>query len=139
MSAVSDGKLDEVATALVDQSAKMAAYEADQAKNISVIHEVMSKEVRDMHGSITSVNTSIQGRMARIEQVIDLQMINAPAGESRQAPGGARGYQIRIPCPKQWNQTILKNGETGFLPWRKSFELQVRAILAGLGVVLEAF
>ena len=38
MAAVSDGKLDEVATALVDQSAKMTAYEADQAKNILVIH-----------------------------------------------------------------------------------------------------
>ena len=75
--------------------------------------------------------------MARIEQVVDLQIIKAPAGGSRQAPGGARGYQIRIPDPKQWNLTILKNGETGFLPWRKSFELQVRAIWAGLDVVLE--
>ena len=65
-------------------------------------------------------------------------MQNHQVGESRQAPGGARGYQIRIPDPKQWNLTILKNGGIGFLPWRKSFKLQVRAIWAGLDVVLEA-
>ena len=54
------------------------------------------------------------------------------------APGGARGYQIRIPDPKAWNLTVLKNGESGFLPWRKSFDLQVRAIWAGLDQVLES-
>ena len=91
ISAVSDGKLDEVATALVEQSAKMTAYEADQAKNIDVIHRVMRNEVSQMHGDVTVLNTSIQSRMARIEQAVDMQMTSAPAGESR---GGARGYQI---------------------------------------------
>ena len=100
MSAVSDGKLDEVATALVEQSAKMTAYEADQAKNIDVIHRVMRNEVSQMHGVVTVLNTTIQSRMARIEQAADMQMTSAPSGERRQGSGGARGYQIRVPDPK---------------------------------------
>ena len=64
--------------------------------------------------------------------------MNTPVEGDRQGPGGARGYQIRVPDPKSWNLTILKNGESGFLPWRKSFEFQVRAIWAGLDVVVEA-
>ena len=34
--------------------------------------------------------------------------------------------------------TVLKNGESGFLPSGKSFDLQVRAIWAGLDQVLES-
>ena len=91
-----------------------------------------------MHQCHTEVNTTTLGRVSRLEQAVDMQMQNHTVGESRQAPGGARGYQIRIPDPKQWNLTILKKGETGFLPSRKSSELQVRAIWAGLDVVLDA-
>ena len=116
MGAVSDGKLDEVATAIIEQRAKLAAYEVEQELKVGVIHEILSKEVRSMHGSITDVNTTTLGRMARLEQGVDMQMTSQPFGESRQAPGEARGYQIRIPAPEQWNLTILKNGETGFLP-----------------------
>ena len=58
------------------------------------------------------------------------------AGNSS-AHGGARGYQICIPDPTACNLTVLTNGEIGFLPWRKSFELQVRAIWAGLDFLLE--
>ena len=116
----------------------MEAYKVDQKLKVDVIHEILSKEVRSMHGSITEVNTMTLARMDVIERVVGTKMQNRPVGEGGNAPGGARGYQIRIPDPKQWNLTVLKDGETRFLPWRKSFELQVRTIWAGLDVVLEA-
>ena len=56
----------------------------------------------------------------------------------RSSAGGARGYQIRIPDPNAWNLTVLKNGESGFLLWRKSFDHKVRTIWAGLDQVLES-
>ena len=31
----------------------MDTYKADQAKAVSIIHEILSKEARNMHGSIT--------------------------------------------------------------------------------------
>ena len=138
MAAVGDGKLDDIATALIEQQGTMEAYKADQAKNIDVIHKVMRNEVSLMHGDVKVLNITLQGRMAAVEHVVQQQMMNTPVGDSRQAPGGARGYQIRVPYQTSWNLTVLKNGETGFLPWRKSFELQVRAAWAGLDVVLEA-
>ena len=102
----------------------MDAYKTDQAKNIDVIHHVMRNEVSQMHGDVTLLNTTLQTRMGAVEHIVLQQMINTPVGDSRQAPGGARGYQIRVPDPKSWNLTVLKNSETGFLPWRKSFELR---------------
>ena len=116
----------------------MASYEADQAKNISVIHTVMSGEVRTMDGAVTQLGTTMNHRMGHVEHIVQQQMMNTPVDGSRQSPLGARGYQIRVPDSKSWNLTVLKNGEAGFLPWWKSFELQVRAIWAGLDVVLEA-
>ena len=128
MAAVSDGKLDGVASKLVEQEDKMtgfavamASYEADQAKNIQVIHTVMSGEVRTMHGDVTQLGSTLNHRMGQVEHIVQQQMMNAPVDGGRQSPGGARGYQIRVPDPKSWNLTVLKNGETGFLPWRKSF------------------
>ena len=137
LATVSDGKLDTVATKLIAQEALLEEFKADHAKNIQVVHTIMSSEVRDMHGNVTQLGSTLNQRMGQIEHIVQQQMMNAPV-DGRQAPGGARGYQIRVPDPKSWNLTILKNGETGFLPWRKSFELQVRAIWAGLDVVLEA-
>ena len=130
VSANSDGKLDKVASAIIEQRATMEAYKVDQKLKVDVIHEILSKEVLNMHGSISEVNTMTIARMDTMERVVGTQMQNRPVGEGCNAPGGARGYQIRIPDPKQRNITVLKNGETGFLPWRKSFELQVRAIWA---------
>ena len=63
MSAVSDGKLDEVATAIIEQRGIMDAYKVDQALKVGVIHEVLSKGRRSMHGSIAEVNTKTLGRM----------------------------------------------------------------------------
>ena len=137
LATVSDGKLDTVATKLIAQEALMEDFKADHAKNIQVVHTIMSSEVRDMHGTLQQFSATLNQRMAQLEHVVQQQVMNAPV-DGRPAPGGARGYQIRVPDPKAWNLTILKNGETGFLPWRKSFELQVRAIWAGLDVVLEA-
>ena len=75
--AVSDGKLDEVASQLVDQSDKMtgfkvamASYAADQAKNIQVIHTIMSGEVRTMHGEVTHLGTTLNHRMGQVEQFV---------------------------------------------------------------------
>ena len=134
VSAVSDGKLDEVANAIIEQRATMEAYKVYQNLNVDVIHEILSKEVRSMHGSITEVNTMTLARMDHLERAVGAEMQRRPADASSSscAPGGARGYQICIPNPKSWNLTVLKNGESGFLPWRKPFELQVRAIWAGL-------
>ena len=129
VTSVSDGMLDEVARALIDQMATMDAYKIDQKLKVDVIHEVLSKE-------IIEVNTMTLSRIERFEQAV---MAQRPVeGGPSSTHGGARGYQLRIPDPKQWNLTVLKNGENGLLPWRKSFELEVRAIWAGLDVVLEA-
>jgi hypothetical protein len=98
----------------------------------------MSNEVRTMHGEVTQLDGEMKHRMGQVEHVIQQRMMNTPVEGERQGPGGARGYQIRVPDPKSWNLTRFKNRESGFLPWRKSFELQVRAIWAGLDVVLEA-
>ena len=126
MAAVSDGKLEEVASQLIGQEDKvtgfavaMASYEADQANNIEVIHGIMSVEVRTMHGDVTQLDTTMNHRMGHVEHIVQQQMMNSPVDGSRQSPGGARGYQICVPDPKSWNLTVLKNGETGFLPWRK--------------------
>ena len=54
--AVSDGKLDEVASAIIEQRATMEAYKVDQKLKVDVINEILSKELRNMHGSITEVN-----------------------------------------------------------------------------------
>ena len=74
---VSDGKLDEVASQLVEQSDKMtgfevamSSYEADQAKNIQVIHTIMSGEVRTMHGEVTHLGTTLNHRMGQVEQFV---------------------------------------------------------------------
>ena len=134
LSMVSDGKLDAVATKLVEQETLMNEFKQDAKKNVSVIHGIMSSEVRSMHGEVCNLQSEMKMRMQQAETCIQQ---NTPVDGARQGPGGARGYQIRVPDPKSWNLTILKNGEFGFLPWRKSFELQVRAIWAGLDVVLE--
>ena len=83
MGAVSDGKFDEVATAIIAQRTKMTEYEFDQKLKVSVIHEVLSEEVRKMHQSHTEVNTTTLGRVSRLEQAVDMQMQNHPVGESR--------------------------------------------------------
>ena len=138
LSAVSDGKLEQVASVLIEQQATLDKYRVDQDLKVGAAREVLSIEVRKMHQSHTEVNTVTLGRMDQLELVVGAQMRDRPVDWNFSSPGGARGYQIRIPDPKLWNLTVLKNGETGFLPWRKSFELQVRAIWAGLDVVLEA-
>ena len=63
MAAVSDGKLDDVASKLIAQEALMSEYKADQAKNIQVIHTVMSGEVRTMHGDVTLLGSTLNQRM----------------------------------------------------------------------------
>ena len=45
----------------------MASYEADQARNIQVIHTIMSGEVRFMHGDITQLSTTLNHRMGQVE------------------------------------------------------------------------
>ena len=87
MAAVGDGELDDIATALIEQQATMDAYKADQAKNIDVIHNVMRNEVSQMHGDVTVLNTTLQGRMAAVEHVFQQQMMNTTVGDSREAPG----------------------------------------------------
>ena len=56
--AVSEGKLDQVASALIEPQATMQAYTDDQKRKVDVVHEILSKEVRLMHGSATEVTTS---------------------------------------------------------------------------------
>ena len=115
---VGDGKLDEVTTAIIEQRDTMEAYKIDQKMKVDVIHEILSKEVHSMHGSITEVNTRTLAQMDHLERAVGAEMQRRPASASSStAPGGARGYQICIPDPKSWNLTILKNGESGFLPW----------------------
>ena len=134
---VSGGKLDEVATTLIEQKALMERYKAEQEVSVHTIHQILRSEVADMHSSITESNSNTLSRMDRLEQHVGSSSQRNDLG-SGLGPGGARGYQIRIPDPKAWNLTVLKNGDHGFLPWRKSFELQVRAIWAGMDQVLEA-
>ena len=83
------------------------------------------------------MNHATQGRMDQLERGVGARSHRGDAGGGS-APGGARRYQIRIPDPKSWNLTALKNGETGFLPWRKSVELQVRVKCASLDHGLES-
>ena len=92
VASVSDGKLDKVATALIDQRAAMEAYKADQKLKVDVIHEVLSKEVRNMHGSITEVNTMTLSRMDPLEQAVGVEMQHRPVdGGLSSTHGGARG------------------------------------------------
>ena len=75
-----------------------------------------------MQANHTSVNNAMQARLAQMERGTGggAQRFDNGGGPSH---GGARGYQIRTPNPEVWNLTILKNGEHGFLPWRKSFDM----------------
>jgi hypothetical protein len=54
----------------------MASYEADQAKNIEVIHTVMSGEVRTMHGDVTQLSSTLNHRMGHVEHIVQQQMMN---------------------------------------------------------------
>ena len=87
LAAVSDGKLDTVATKLVEQEALMTEFKADHAKNIQVVHTIMSSEVRDMHGNVTQLGSTLNQRMGQIEHIVQQQMMNAPVDGGRQAPG----------------------------------------------------
>ena len=82
---VSDGKLHEVASQIVEQSDKMtgfevamASYEADQAKNIELIHTIMSSEVRTMHGDVTQLSTTLNTRMGHVDHIVQQQVMNTP-------------------------------------------------------------
>ena len=113
----------------------MTEYEKKAEEKVDTVHQVLSSEVRLMHADITRVNNMTLSRMDQLERGAgaNAQHFDMSGGSSG---GGARGYQIRIPDPTAWNLTVLKNGESGFLPWRKSFDLQVRAIWAGLDQLL---
>ena len=113
MSTVSEGKLDTVATKLIEQESLMNEFKQDAKKNVSVIREIMSSEVRAMHGEVCSLQSEMKMRLQQVEQFVQQ---NTQVDGARHGPGGARGYQIRVPDPKSWNLTILKNGESGFLP-----------------------
>ena len=71
-----------------------------------------------MHADITRVNNMTLSRIDQLERGAgaNAQRFDVSGGFSA---GGVRGYQIWIPDPKAWNLTVLKNGESGFLPWRK--------------------
>ena len=47
--AVSDGKLNEVATTLIEQQALMAKYSADNVTKVDTIYEILKIEVNKMH------------------------------------------------------------------------------------------
>ena len=51
---------------------------------------------------------------------------------------GKGGYQLRMPHPSGWKLDPLKEGTHGFHAWRKTFDLQVRAVWAGMDTILEA-
>ena len=51
---------------------------------------------------------------------------------------GKGGYQLCVPDPSGWKLDRLKDGTHGFHAWRKSFDLQVRAVWAGMDKILEA-
>ena len=44
--AVSEGELDQVASALIEQQATMEAYKEEKKRKVDVVHEMLSKEVR---------------------------------------------------------------------------------------------
>ena len=79
----------------------MDQYKAEAAHKVGVVHEVFSIEVRKMHQSHTEVNTVTLGRLDRLEAFVGNQMQSRPVDGSGSSPGGARGYQIRVPDPKQ--------------------------------------
>ena len=51
---------------------------------------------------------------------------------------GKRGYQLRVPNPNCWKLDRLKDNTHGFHARRKSFDLQVRSVWAGVDKILEA-
>ena len=122
LSTVSDGKLDQVATVLFEQQALMDKYEKEAVKKVATVHQILRSEVSIMHASITEVDATTLSRMDQLERGrgANPQRFDMSGGSSA---GEARGYQIRIPDPKAWSLTVLKNGESGVLPWRKSFDL----------------
>ena len=103
VSTVSEGKLDQVATAILEQQNKMAEYESKAeaikqagVEKVDTVHQILSAEVRLMHGDITN---NMHGAMHRVEQ-LEQAMSGAGANAQRfdmsggPAPGGAPGYQI---------------------------------------------
>ena len=66
----------------------MEAYKVDQKLKVDVIHEILSKEVRSMHASITEVNTMTLARMDHFERAVGAEMQRRPAdASSSNAPG----------------------------------------------------
>ena len=131
LAAASGGKLDRVAMLLVEQEAKFKIFAEKlqehvlkQESVVDITHHIFRTEVAEMHASRTSVNHATKARLEQMERGTGdcVQCFDIGGGPPR---GGARGYQIRIPASKAWSLTVLKSGEHGFLPWRKSFDLLV--------------
>ena len=118
--------MDQVATLLVQ-------YKKERDDSVRVIHQIMSADVRCMHEQFHSHIQQSSSRLAQVEAT------NQSRGEAND--GGVhkqdRGYHWRILDPKNWDLTTLKDGQLGFKAWRKTFELQVRAICVDLDKVLE--
>ena len=121
---MSGGKLDEVANLLV-------RYKDQQDQNVQVIHQIMSAEVRSMHDQFHTHIQQTTYRLTDLEATRARSNASGPTGS-----GSGRGYQIRVPDPKMWEVSMLKDGAHGFRLWRKTFELQVRAIWSDLDKVL---
>ena len=86
VSTVSEGKLDQVATAILEQQNKMAEYESKAEairlageEKIDTVHQIFSAEVRLMHGDITR---NMHGAMNRVEQ-LERTMTSAGATAQR--------------------------------------------------------
>ena len=65
---VADGKLNEVATALIEQQATMDKYEKEAVKKVATVHQILRSEVSMMHASITEVNAMTLSRMDQLER-----------------------------------------------------------------------
>ena len=108
LASVSDGKLEGIAEKLKDQDDQMTTwkvtlsdYEAEQKKYVEVVHTIMSKEVRDMHGSVTQLSTAMGHRMAQVEHIVEQQVMNAPVDGGRQGQGEHEDTKSAFPIQRR--------------------------------------
>ena len=104
-------------------------------QHASGIAQTLHLSVESMRQEFLKWSAESAHRMSALERFANDN--SKGVGQNSGGGGGGRGYQLKVPDPGNWKLDKLKDGNSGFHSWRKSLDLQVRAVWAGLDVILE--
>ena len=108
---------------------------ASSTQSVSALNDRTDEQLAELW-------TRIQTKFADVEVKIQRAVAGGGGQGDGFGPSSSSGlprgsYQLRVPEPQNWKLDMLKDGESGFAKWRKSFDLQVNAVWNGLDKLLE--